>query len=387
MKKIFILLLGLFILPFTINASTTVSNEINLGENAKSAILIEQSTGQILFEKNSHEKIAPASMTKMMSLLLIMEKIDAGKIKLNDEVTVSKNASSMGGSQILLEENEKMKVEDLLKGIAIASGNDAVVAMAEFIAGTEDNFVKMMNNKAKELGLNDTNFKNCHGLDEANHYSSAYDMAMIAKELLKHEKILNYTSIYETYLRQNTDRKIWLVNTNKLVRFKEGVDGLKTGYTKTAGYCLTATMKKDNMRVIATVMGEDSIDHRNSEVSSMLDYGFSQYKMHKYISLNKVLKKISNNKTQDEIIEIVPKTDVNVLTRVDQDINPSYSIKVNNIKTNIKKGEKVGTLTVKNNGKVISKVDLTVKNDVKKANILELYLNYLKDIASGNMNL
>ena len=386
MKKL-LLFLGLLFIPFVIQASETVSNEVDLASNAKSAIIIEQSSGQVLYEKNSHEKIAPASMTKMMSLLLIMEKIDSGKIKLDDVVTVSKNASSMGGSQILLEENEQMTVQDLLKGVAIASGNDAVVALAEYIAGTEDNFVKMMNSKVQELGLSDTNFKNCHGLDEEGHYSSAYDMAMIGRALLDHEKILDYTSIYETYLREDTDRKIWLVNTNKLVRFKAGVDGLKTGYTKTAGYCLTATMKKENMRVIATVMGEDSIENRNSEVSSMLDYSFSQYKMEKYISKNKTLKKIYNNKTKNEVIEIVPYDDVNILTSVIDEINSSYEIKIDNIKTNIKKGDKVGEIIVKNNGKVVSRMNLTVKNDVKKANLFELYIKYLKDIASGNMTL
>ena len=386
MKKL-LLFLGLLFIPFFIQASETVSNEVDLASNAKSAIIIEQSSGQVLYEKNSHEKIAPASMTKMMSLLLIMEKIDSGKIKLDDVVTVSKNASSMGGSQILLEENEQMTVQDLLKGVAIASGNDAVVALAEYIAGTEDNFVKMMNSKVQELGLSDTNFKNCHGLDEEGHYSSAYDMAMIGRALLDHEKILDYTSIYETYLREDTDRKIWLVNTNKLVRFKAGVDGLKTGYTKTAGYCLTATMKKENMRVIATVMGEDSIENRNSEVSSMLDYSFSQYKMEKYISKNKTLKKIYNNKTKNEVIEIVPYDDVNILTSVIDEINSSYEIKIDNIKTNIKKGDKVGEIIVKSNGKVVSRMNLTVKNDVKKANLFELYIKYLKDIASGNMTL
>lgn len=386
MKKL-LLFLGLLFIPFVIQASETVSNEVDLASNAKSAIIIEQSSGQVLYEKNSHEKIAPASMTKMMSLLLIMEKIDSGKIKLDDVVTVSKNASSMGGSQILLEENEQMTVQDLLKGVAIASGNDAVVALAEYIAGTEDNFVKMMNSKVQELGLSDTNFKNCHGLDEEGHYSSAYDMAMIGRALLDHEKILDYTSIYETYLREDTDRKIWLVNTNKLVRFKAGVDGLKTGYTKTAGYCLTATMKKENMRVIATVMGEDSIENRNSEVSSMLDYSFSQYKMEKYISKNKTLKKIYNNKTKNEVIEIVPYDDVNILTSVIDEINSSYEIKIDNIKTNIKKGDKVGEIIVKSNGKVVSRMNLTVKNDVKKANLFELYIKYLKDIASGNMTL
>ncbi len=387
MKKIIIFSLFILIMPFIVYGAETVSNELSLGENAKSAILIEQSTGQILFEKNSHEKIPPASMTKMMSLLLIMEYIDNGKIKLTDKVTVSKNASSMGGSQILLEEGEEMSVEDLLKGISIASGNDAVVALAEYIGGTEDNFVKMMNNKVNELGLTDTKFKNCHGLDEEGHYSSAYDMVMIGKELLNHKKILDFTSVYETYLRENTDRKIWLVNTNKLVRFKKGVDGLKTGYTKTAGYCLTATMKKNNLRVIATVMGEDSIDNRNSEVSSMLDYAYSQYKMKKYISKNKVLKKIKNDKIKSKNIEIVPINDINILTKVTDNISPSYTLKINNLKTNIKKGDKVGMITIKNNGKVISKMNLTVKNNVKKANILELYFKYLRDITSGNMTL
>lgn len=386
MKKV-LLIFSLLLIPFCIKASTTVSNDYDLAKNAKSAIILEQSSGQILYEKNSHEKIPPASMTKMMSLLIIMEKIDSGKINLNDKVTVSKNASSMGGSQILLEENEKMKVEDLLKGIAIASGNDAVVALAEYIAGSEENFVKMMNSKVQQLGLGDTHFKNCHGLDEDGHYSSAYDMAMIGRELLKHEKILEYTSIYETYLRENTDRKIWLVNTNKLVRFKKGVDGLKTGYTKTAGYCLTATMKKNSMRVIATVMGEDTIENRNAEVSNMLDYSYNQYRMKKYISKNKVLKKIYNNKTKNEFIEIVPSNDVNILTSVLDDIKPSYNLKIDNIKTNIKKGEKVGYIEVKNNNKTIGKINLTVKNDVKKANILELYFKYLKDISSGEINL
>ena len=234
MRKVIICLI-LLLVPFFVNASTYVLSETSLATNAKSAIIVDQLTGKILYEKNSHEKIAPASMTKMMSLLIIMEKIDSKKIKLSDKVTVSKKASSMGGSQILLEEGEEMSVEDLIKGVAIASGNDAVVALAEFVAGSEEEFVKIMNKKVIELGLTDTNFVNCHGLDSKGHYSSAYDMAMIARELLKHKKITEYSSIYETYLRENTDRKIWLVNTNKLVRFKKGVDGLKTGYTKDAG--------------------------------------------------------------------------------------------------------------------------------------------------------
>ncbi len=213
MKKILIALIlsTLFISP------NVKAEELKLAENAKSAILIEASTGKILFEKNADEKLVPASMTKMMSMLLIMENIENGVLKWDQKVTVSENASSMGGSQILLETGEKMMVQDLFKGVAIASGNDAVVALAEAIAGSEEGFVDMMNKRAKELGLKNTNFKTPHGLDEANHYSSARDMSTIAKELVKHEKVLEFTSVYEDYLREDTDKKIWLVNTNKVV--------------------------------------------------------------------------------------------------------------------------------------------------------------------------
>lgn len=212
MKKIGILLISLLLIyPCFVKAET------DLAPNAKSAILLEASTGKIIYEKNSHEKLAPASMTKMMSMLLIMESIEKGILSWDQMITVSVNASGMGGSQILLETGEQMSVDDLFKGIAVASGNDAVVALAEAIAGTEEEFVKMMNERAKELGLNDTSFKNPHGLDTANHYSSAYDMAMIGKELVKHEKVLQYSSIYEDYLRKGTDKEIWLVNTNKVV--------------------------------------------------------------------------------------------------------------------------------------------------------------------------
>lgn len=377
MKKLFfVLICFLFI---NVKAET-------LAQNAKSAILIEASTGEILYEHNSHEKLDPASMTKMMSLLLVMENIEKGVIKWDQIVTVSSNASSMGGSQILLETNEKMSVEDLVKGVAIASGNDAIVALAEVIAGTEENFVTMMNKKAKELGLKDTNFKNCHGLDEEGHYSSAYDMAMIAKELVKHEKILEYSSIYETYLREGTKRKLWLVNTNKLVRFKEGVDGLKTGYTKAAGYCLTATMKRDNMRVIATVMGEPDSNTRNSEVSSLLDYAYSQVGMKTIVKKDTVVDTKDLPKANNKI-EIVPISDVNVLyKKLDGDITPTYEVKLNNIKVPIKKGDIVGKLYVRNNGKLINTTNLTVKRDVEKCNILELYLKNLNDIVTGNIN-
>ena len=206
----------------TNNSNKSVSNDnsnngVNLASNAKSAIMIEASTGKVIFEKNANESLPMASMTKMMTLLIIMENIDNGNLKWDEKVTTSEYAASMGGSQIFLEVGEEMTVEDLVKGICIGSGNDAAVAMAERIGGTEEEFVKMMNDKAKELGLKNTNFVNACGLDDDNHYSSAYDMAMIAKELVKYEKILEYTGTYEDYLRKDTDNSFWLVNTNKVV--------------------------------------------------------------------------------------------------------------------------------------------------------------------------
>lgn len=364
------------------------AEEINLAEKAKSAIIIEPTTGTILFEKNSHEKLHPASMTKMMSMLLIMEAIDDKTITWDEMVTVSETASSMGGSQILLETGEKMSVRDLLKGIAVASGNDAVVALAERIAGTKEEFVKKMNDKAKELGLKDTNFKNPHGLDDANHYSSAYDMAMIAKELSKHEEIFKFTSIYEDYLRKGTDKEIWLVNTNKLVRFYDGVDGFKTGYTKEAGYCLTASAVKNNMRIITVVMGEEDSKVRNAETTQMLDYAFAQYSLNTLLSKNSMVGKKEIDKGKQKLATIVPTEDVTALIkRSESKKKIDYSLSLNNLKAPIKKGDVVGKITVKENGKNTRTIDVTVKEDIKKANILELYIRYLKDILAGDITI
>lgn len=390
MKKIFRFILVLLMAPTLVLASETKAvvkeTSLNLAENASSAIMIEASSGKILFEKNSHEKLAPASMTKMMSMLLIAEAIDDGIISWNQKVTVSENASSMGGSQILLETGEQMTVEDLFKGVAIMSGNDAVVALAETVAGTEDEFVKMMNEKAKELGLKDSVFKNPHGLDDANHYSSAYDMSLIAKELVKHERVLKYTSTYEDYLRKGTDRELWLTNTNKLTRFYSGVDGLKTGYTKEAGYCLTATAKKDGMRIITVVMGEPDTKTRNSETSSMLDYAFAQYKVEELINKNSTIAKAEVEKGKTKYTKIVPKEDVSLLTKKTEKIGKiTYNLNLKKVKAPVKKGTKLGKLEVKRDGKTIDKVEVTVKANIKKANFIELYLRYLGDIINGDI--
>lgn len=391
MKKFLILLSCLLVLfPIYIKAeeveNETSENQISLAQNAKSAILIDASTGQVLFEKNSHEKLAPASMTKIMSMLVIVESIEKGIIHWDDMVTASSNASGMGGSQILLETGEQMKVEDMFKGVAVASGNDAVVALAEAVAGTTDEFVKMMNQKVKELGLKDTNFKNPHGLDEANHYSSAYDMAMIARELVKYEKVLTFTSIYEDYLRKGTSKEFWLVNTNKLVRFYNGVDGLKTGYTKEAGYCLTATAKKNDLRLISVVMGEETNGLRSSETSSILDFGFAQYKSTELVKKGDVVAEVEVEKAKKQTVSVITKENASILMKKTEKMGEiTYEPQIDKIKAPVKVGDKVGILNVKEDGKLVKQVDLTVKEDIKEANILELYIRYLSDLAVGNI--
>lgn len=361
---------------------------LNLAENAKSAILIEASTGTIIYEKNSHEKLAPASMTKMMSMLLIVETIEDGKLSWNQMITTSENASSMGGSQILLETGEKMSVEDLFKGIAVASGNDAVVALSEAVAGTEEEFVNMMNQRAKELGLEDTNFKNPHGLDTANHYTSAYDMAMIAKELVRHEKVLEFTSIYEDYLREDQENKVWLVNTNKLVKFYDGMDGLKTGYTKEAGYCLTATAKRGDTRFITVVMGEEDTKTRNSETTSMMDYAFGQYEVEKVLDKKRTVGTVRVEKGKVDTIQLVPIDDVTILNKKsDQKKNSNYEVKTKTITAPIKKGEQVGELILEVDGEEKRTVPLTVQESIEKANLLEVYLSHVKSMLSGDLEI
>lgn len=245
----------------------------------------------------------------------------------------------------------------------------------------------MMNKKVKELRLKDTNFKNPHGLDAADHYSSAYDMAFLAKELVKHEKVLEYTSIYEDYLRKGTDKEFWLVNTNKLVRFNPIVDGLKTGYTKEAGYCLTATSLKNDMRLISVVMGEESSTTRNAEVTKLLDYGYAKIKINNIITKKDVVAKVKIDRAKEKYTELIPIKDVNIVTLKTNKLGKiTYKLKVNNIKAPINKGKKVGILEILENGKKINEVNLTVKKDIKKANIIQLYERYLEDLVNGNIN-
>ena len=364
------------------------AESLSFAENAKSAIMIEASTGDVLFEKNADEKLVPASMTKMMSMLLILEAIEKGIIKWDQVVTVSENASSMGGSQILLETGEKMSVHDLFKGVAIASGNDAVVALAEASYGSESVFVNHMNKKAKELGLKNTNFKNPHGLDAADHYSSARDMSLIAKELSKHEKVFEFTSLYEDYLREGTDKKIWLVNTNKLVRFYDGVDGLKTGFTNGAGYCITATAKKNGMRIIAVVMGEPTSKMRNKEISEMFDYAFAHYDITDLLKNRKDLGKYRVDSGTSEYVKVVPMEEVTSLRKKGEEYGKvKLDVSINNLKAPLKKGDIIGSLVVKENDKIVKRIPLTVFKDVKKINFFELFFRNFIDMITGNINI
>ena len=380
MKKILIFIFLLMSIPM-------VKAEVeDLAPNAKSAIMIEASTGEILFQKNKDEKLAPASMTKMMSMILIMEEIENGNLKWDEMITTSERASSMGGSQIFLKAGEKMSVEDLLKGVAIASGNDAVVALAERIAGSEEAFVKRMNARGKDLGLKNTNFVNATGLTADNHYSSSYDMSLIAKELVKHEKILEFTATYEDYLRKDTKSPFWLVNTNRLVRFKEGVDGLKTGFTNEAGYCLTATMKKDGMRLITVVMKEETANKRSADTTKMLDYGFNVYMIQSILDEKTTIEKRKVELGKDLMTEIIPKENITILNKKSDELkNITYKTNIDKIVAPIKKGDKVGTIDILEDNKVISTIDATVKNDIDKASIITIYLRNLKEIVSGNL--
>jgi len=380
MKKIIIIFTGILLCISEVNA-----DEI-FAPSSKSAILIEASTGEVLYEKNANEKLKPASMTKMMTLLLTFEAIERGDLKLTDEVIVSINASGMGGSQILLETGEKMTVDNLIKGVAIASGNDAAVALAEKIGGTEDYFVELMNKRATELGLKNTHFQNAHGIDAENHYSTAYDMSVIARELLKHEKITDYTKIYEMYLRENTNRKVWLVNTNKLVRFYDYIDGLKTGYTRGAGYCITLTGMKNGMRLIAVTMDEPSIESRNRETLGLIDYGFAQYELETLLSKESIIATKAIAKSIQRKVDVVPLEDIKVLNKKMQNKKTvTYKIDINNIEAPVNKGNVVGSITLIENDKETRTIPLTVKESIKKANIFELYLRNMKELLLGQI--
>ncbi len=378
-----ILICFIFLLALFAPIGFAEETKVDLVDNASSAILIERDTGTVLFEKEADKKLPPASMTKIMTMLLIMEALDEGKIKINDKVRTSEFAASMGGSQIFLEAGEEMTVDEMLRGIAIASGNDASVAMAEHIAGSHDGFIEMMNNKAKELGLQNTSFKNPTGLPAAEHYSTARDMAIMSKELLKYDSITKYTGVYEDYLRENTDKKFWLVNTNRLVKFYPGVDGIKTGFTNEAKYCLAATAKKDGMRVIAVVMGAPTPKDRNRQITKMLDFAFSQYRTHPMYERNQPLSKVKVSKGDKSTINAVTSEHISLLTKKGESVEDvEQEIIINeNIKAPINKGDELGKLVLKKGDKILVESPLVANTEVKAATWWNLLKRTIGDFA------
>lgn len=387
MKKIitFFLILTMLI-PNVVYAQDETATNSELAANARSSVLVEVSTGTVLFEKNKDDQVAVASLTKMMAQILILEAIESGNLTWDEKVKASSNAAGYGGTQIYLQPGEEMSVRDLMKGISMASANDATVVLAERIAGSEEAFVKMMNDKAKELGLKNTNFVNPTGLDEDNHYSSAYDMALIAIELLKHEEILEFSSVYEDYLRTDTPNKFWLVNTNKLVRFYDGADGLKTGFTDNAGYTMAVTAKRDDMRLLAIVLGEEVSKVRNNETTALLDYGFNLYKINLIKKQGDIVDTIEFDKGNKKSVNVVLEEDITVLSKKsDVDMNYTEKVNINEVKLPVKKGEQVGTIEIYDGSNRIGSFSLVISEDVKKKSFWNLFVDNLRDIIVGDL--
>ncbi|MEC3884733.1 D-alanyl-D-alanine carboxypeptidase family protein [Halobacillus sp. HZG1] len=387
MKKVMGVCLALCLVVSLLPLNMTFAEERESTEvinSAKSAILMEKNSGMTLYDKDSNKKLPPASMTKVMTLLLIMEELDKGGIKLDEKVRISEHAASMGGSQIFLEAGEEMTVEDLLKGIAVASGNDASVAMAERIAGSEKEFVAQMNQKAKDLGLKNTQFQNPTGLPAEGHFSTAHDMAVMARELLLHDEVTKYTKIYEDYLRKGQDNEFWLVNTNKLIKNYPGMDGLKTGYTSEAKYCLTASAKRDDMHMIAVVMGAENPKMRNSDVTSLLDYGFSQYEGVKLYSKDDTMKTMKMTRGNPLELKLSPEKDVVVLKKKN-DKKSEYETELKiakNTNLPLEKGAHMGWVIVKNGDQEVAKVRLETSETVEKAGFPALWQRSWKNLTS-----
>lgn len=364
-KKIFITLIVVCLLPIT-NVKA-LDNDVT--PNARAAILIEANSKQVLYDKNSSEKLYPASTTKIMTMILMFEAIRDKKLSFEDKITTSKYAASMGGSQVYLEQGESMSLKDMFKSIAIASANDASVAVAEHIAGSIDKFVTMMNDKAKELNLKNTHFKNATGLHDDDHYTCAHDLALMAAYLIQigGEDLLNVTSLYDSYIREDTKQSFWLVNTNKLLKSYDGVDGLKTGYTKEAGYCLVTTVKRNNQRIIGVLMKESAPKTRNEEMCSMLDYGFNNYKQEIIFKKDTVIEKHVIDKMENLTIDVKCKQDIAFTTAKNSNDKYTTEIIYKDDLLPIKKGDVVGTLIVTIDGKEAGSYELYSDNDANKA--------------------
>ena len=342
------------------SASTT-----DLKLDCGSAVLIEQHSGKVLYEQNMHEKLRPASVTKVMTVLLIMEAIDSGKISYTDKIPCSENASSMGGSQIWLDPREELSVDEMLKAICVVSANDCTVAMAEYLEGSQEAFVAKMNEKAKSLGMNDTTFKNCHGIDEDGHVTSSYDISLMSRELLnKHPTITKYTTIWMDSLR---DGKSSLVNTNKLIRNYKGATGLKTGSTSLALYNLSASATRDDLSLIAVIMKAPNTKTRFAEAEKLLDYGFNNFEYKKLAVKNDIIKQVGINKGIEHSVNAILETDSGILIKKGQDKNIEQQLEIpDTISAPIEQGEVLGTIVYRLNGEEIGNVNIIAEKSVKR---------------------
>lgn len=370
MKKIISLILTMLFLM----GNVAVAEE-ELKISAPSVILIEAQSGAVLYEKEADIKMPPASVTKVMTMLLVMEAAERGDISFDDMVTCSEYAASMGGSQIFLEPNEQMSVHDMLKAVAVASGNDAAAALAEFVAGSHEGFVSMMNEKAKELGMENTTFINCNGLDAEGHVSTARDISKMSAALLSYPKILDYTSIWMDTLRNG---EFGLVNTNKLIRFYDGANGLKTGSTGNAKYCLSASAKRNEMQLIAVVMGAETSKERFAQATKLLDYGFSKYTVAKNLVTEDELGLVKVQKGKQDLLPLYIENGANILVEKARLGKIEKKIMVEeSVKAPIKKGEKVGTAEFFLDGRLLTSADILAKNDVLKKNVYDIFKSIL----------
>lgn len=357
-----------FLTSSSISNTDNSANSTNLNLESGGAILIEQNSGKVLYDHNMHETLRPASVTKVMSILLIMEALDSGRISLEDRIPCSQNASSMGGSQIWLDVKETLTVDEMLKAICIVSANDCTVAMAEYLAGSEEAFVVKMNERAKQLGMNDTSFKNCHGIDEDGHVTSAYDISLMSRELLtKHSSVTNYTTIWMDSLR---DGKSELVNTNKLVRNYKGATGLKTGSTSVALYNLSATATRDSLSLIAVIMKSPTTKIRFAEAQKLLDYGFSTYSYKEFGKKDDVVQSLVVDKGVENNVNAVLENSSGALVKKGEDKNLVQDINLDNsLSAPIQKGQKLGNVTYSLNGEIVGTANIVAENDVMKINL------------------
>lgn len=349
-----------------------------LASQAKAAILIEAKTRDVLFTKNEHERMYPASTTKIMTMILIFEALNEGSLQLDEMIHTSAYAASMGGSQVYLEENEVLPLSDMLKAIAVSSANDCCVAVAEHIAGSSEAFVDMMNKKASELGLKDTHFVNCTGLHDENHYTSAYDLAMMAAYLVEigQDQLFDLTSLYDAYIREDTDQKFWLVNTNKALNPSQGIDGLKTGFTKEAGYCLVLTGQRDGLRMIAVVLNEEDPKVRNAEATALLESGLAQYTTTTLYRAGDVVTEMEVKHGRVSSVPVISAEDIQVPYPKTETYEPDYAIEIDRDEAPLYTGEVVGYLKLMNEEATVARYPLIVNQDVERIS----YWSFFKEL-------